>query len=81
MFLIKEENYYLFETKTGKQQYRKYPHLKKVTPHTFRHSFATSKIAKTGKIKAVRQYLGHSSSSVTLDMYTHQELSTTELFT
>ncbi|OED36228.1 hypothetical protein AB834_03140 [PVC group bacterium (ex Bugula neritina AB1)] len=88
---MKERNTFLFETKTGKPQNPRYIRkiitqwgkralLKNISPHTLRHSFATNKIAQTGKIKAFSQYLGHSSSSVTLDMYTHQELSTTELF-
>ena len=46
---------------------------------TLRHSFATEKIAKTGKIKGVSEYLGHSSSSITLDMYVHEELTDDEL--
>ncbi len=49
-------------------------------PHLFRHSFATRKISETGKIKAVSEYLGHSSTSITLDMYTHEDLTDAELF-
>ncbi len=45
-----------------------------ISAHKLRHSFATIKIAKTGKIKAVSEYLGHSSTSITLDMYVHEEL-------
>ena len=40
-----------------------------VTPHMLRHSFATHMIAKTGKRKAVSEYLGHSSTAITEDMY------------
>lgn len=94
IFRTKEKNklgVFLFPTSTGKKQDRRYIHrvvslygkklfFKKVSPHTFRHSFATEKIRKTGKIKAVSKYLGHSSASITLDMYTHEELSTAELF-
>ncbi|OED36590.1 hypothetical protein AB834_02845 [PVC group bacterium (ex Bugula neritina AB1)] len=85
------ESGFLFSTATGKQQDRRYIHrviarygkklfFKSISPHSLRHSFATSKIKQTGKIKAVSQYLGHSSSSITLDMYTHESLSNQELF-
>ena len=42
--------------------------------HTLRHSFVTIMINRTGKIKAVSNYLGHGSASITLDMYVHQKL-------
>lgn len=53
---------------------------KNISAHTLRHSFATNMIAKTGKIKAVSRYLGHSTAAITLNMYVHQELSAEELF-
>lgn len=52
---------------------------KKVSAHTFRHSFATTKIAETGKILGVSEYLGHFSTALTLDMYVHETLSLSEL--
>lgn len=52
---------------------------KKVFPHLFRHSFATATIFRTNKIKAVSEYLGHSSPSVTLSMYVHQDLDANDL--
>ena len=50
-----------------------------VFPHLMRHSFATNTIAKTGKIKAVSEYLGHSSPAVTLTMYVHENLTESDL--
>ncbi len=52
---------------------------KHVSAHTLRHSFATEKIRKTRKTQAVSEYLGHSSTSITLDMYCHEELSEEDL--
>lgn len=52
---------------------------KVVSAHMLRHSFATEKIRKTGKIQAVSKYLGHSRTSTTLDLYVHETLSSEEL--
>jgi integrase/recombinase XerD len=52
---------------------------REISAHTLRHSFATEKIRKTGKIKGTSEYLGHSSTSTTLDMYVHEELSDEDL--
>jgi len=80
----------IFETRTGKPYSRSYVSgqiaklgryilEKRISAHTFRHSFATRKIRETGKIQAVSQYLGHSSVSITLNLYCHEELSAEDL--
>ncbi len=81
---------YLFSTSTGKKYSRNYisseikkvgmKHLnKKITAHSMRHSFATLQIKHTGNIKGISKYLGHSSVSITLDMYCHIELEEEEV--
>lgn len=50
-----------------------------ITPHMTRHTFATEMIRRTGKIQAVSEYLGHSTSAITLDMYCHQILEDSDL--
>ena len=82
---------YLFETQTGNPYDRRYVsgEIKKagkrildrndVSAHTLRHSFATNMIARTGNIKGVSKYLGHSSTAITLDMYVHADLTWEEL--
>ncbi|OED39311.1 hypothetical protein AB834_00345 [PVC group bacterium (ex Bugula neritina AB1)] len=90
-FNFVEGQKYLFETNTGNPFSRNYIYLrlreygyrylkKRVTPHMFRHTFATRKINQTGKIKAVSKYLGHTSAKTTLDMYCHQSLDYEDLF-
>jgi len=51
-----------------------------VNPHLFRHTFATREIKKRGSVKAVSRYLGHSSTSITEEMYNHEEIKPEELF-
>ncbi len=81
---------YLFETKGGKPYSQQYVSAaiaqagrrilgRSISAHTLRHSLSTIKIARTGKIKGVSEYLGHSSTAITLDMYVHEELSMEDL--
>ena len=83
-------NTWLFETRTGKPYTRSYVSNqiakigklvlnRKISAHTFRHSFATRKIKETGKIQAVSHYLGHSSVAITLSLYCHEELNAEDL--
>jgi integrase/recombinase XerD len=83
---------YLVQTENGNRYSRSYvsDSIKRIakrtigrniSAHCLRHSFATRLIAKTRKVQAVSQYLGHSSTSITLNMYVHESLEATELFT
>ena len=52
---------------------------KNASAHTLRHCFATHKLQETKNTKGVSSYLGHSSTSTTLNMYVHSELSLDDL--
>ena len=82
---------HLFETAGGKPYDKTYitEQIKRITrrgigrtltAHCLRHSFATRKIRETGNIKAVSTYLGHSSVSTTMNLYVHEQLTESELF-
>lgn len=83
---------YLFATKSGKRMdpANVWKEIKKVGakagipylhPHIFRHSFATNTLLNKGKsLKAVSEYLGHSSTAITADLYVHDRLQPEDLF-
>ena len=48
--------------------------LKGVTPHTFRHTYATTLYYAGIDVKAAQYLLGHATVGMTLDLYTHLEL-------
>lgn len=52
---------------------------RRISAHTLRHTFATLQIRRTRKVKGVSVYMGHSSTSMTQDMYVHEELDLDEL--
>ena len=82
---------YLFESKTGNPLHNrnvaKEIHRsglrnlgKSITPHDFRHAFATRMGKQThGNWKGVSDYLGHQNVQTTLDMYVHNSLTDADL--
>lgn len=71
----KERKKIATETNTS---YQPIPHF---YPHALRHTFATRCFEAGIDAKVVQEYLGHSTISITLDLYTHvtNEKSRTEM--
>lgn len=53
---------------------------KTIHPHSFRHYFANKLLREGKSLKSIQQWLGHSSSAITSDMYIHDELSPDDLY-
>jgi len=81
---------YLFETRGGKRYSTSYvsnqiaklgKHIlnRKISAHTFRHSFATTMLRRGVPVEALSRYLGHSSVKITLDLYCHAEMTDTDI--
>ncbi len=80
----------LFETRTGRPYANTYisDEIRKksrkylgrtLAAHSLRHSFATRKIRETGNLKGVSEYLGHSSTAITANLYDHNLLSDADI--
>ena len=85
-----KSNTYLFESESHQRYDREYvSHAihaagravldRSISAHTLRHTFATIQIQKNRKVKALSVYLGHSTTSITQDMYVHEELDIADL--
>ena len=87
-----EGSEYVFETSTGNQYNRSnlYKQLTRLgkradvnyatNPHAFRHARATWMLNQGFSLKAVSNFLGHSSTSITADLYIHDSVDYDELF-
>jgi len=85
-------NKYLFETRTGNKydQTNIYKQLQRVgnkinpdmpvNPHIFRHSRATYLLKHGFTLKAVSQFLGHSSTAITADIYINDSIDYNEMY-
>lgn len=52
--------------------------LPTVTPHVLRHTFCTNAQQAMLDIKSLQYIMGHSTASVTLDVYTHSDFDSAE---
>lgn len=87
-----EGSEHLFETRGGNKYNRSnlYKQLTRLgrradvnyatNPHAFRHARATWMIDQGFSLKAVSNFLGHSSTSITADLYIHDSVDYDELF-
>ena len=56
---------------SAKNKYCKLANVKQIRIHDFRHSFASMLISMGASISLISKYMGHSSVSITLDVYSH----------
>ena len=56
-----------------KNIHKEHSEFEHVSPHCFRHTFATRCIAKGMKPKVLQNILGHSTLAMTMDLYCHVE--------
>ena len=63
-----------WEKERAKEQKRNPIILPKLTPHIFRHTFATALVLKGVSHEITKVVMGHSSIRTTLDIYTHIKL-------
>ena len=49
-------------------------HIKSISAHTFRHTFATRCVELGFDVKTLSEILGHSSVKITLDRYVHSSM-------
>lgn len=52
--------------------------LPNITPHVLRHTFCTNAQQATLDVKSLQYLMGHSTASVTLDVYTHSDFESAE---
>lgn len=50
---------------------KEYPEFERVSPHCFRHTFATRAIENGMQPKSLQKLLGHKSLQITMDLYCH----------
>lgn len=53
---------------------------REINPHDFRHYFATRLLSEGKSLKSIAQWLGHSSTAITSDMYIHDELRPDDIY-
>lgn len=65
------DNFNKEEVKKAKKEHRKAELLPKFSVHSLRHTACTNKARQKMDIKVIQYLMGHSNSSITLDVYNH----------